>query len=41
MRSGKLVIPRGDTTLLAGDEVLAVSTVKAEPALKQALLGPA
>jgi trk system potassium uptake protein TrkA len=41
IRDGKLVIPRGDTTLQAGDEVLAVSTVNAEPALKDALLGPA
>ena len=41
IRGGKLVIPRGDTTLQAGDEVLAVSTVKAEPALKIALVGPA
>jgi trk system potassium uptake protein TrkA len=41
IRNGKLVIPRGDTTLQSGDEVLAVSTVKAEPALKEALIGPA
>ena len=41
IRDGKLVIPRGDTSLQAGDEVLAVSTVKAEPALKDALVGPA
>jgi trk system potassium uptake protein TrkA len=41
IRSGKLVIPRGDTSLQAGDEVLAVSTVKAEQALKDALVGPA
>lgn len=41
IRDGKLVIPRGDTNLQAGDEVLAVSTVKAEPALKDALVGPA
>jgi trk system potassium uptake protein TrkA len=41
IRDGKLVIPRGDTTLQGGDEVLAVSTVKAEPALKDALVGPA
>ncbi len=39
IREGKLVIPRGDTVLEAGDEVLAVSVVSAEPALKQALLG--
>ncbi len=41
IRDGKLVIPRGDTSLQVGDEVLAVSTVKAEPALKNALVGPA
>ena len=41
IRDGKLVIPRGDTSLQVGDEVLAVSTVKAEPALKEALVGPA
>jgi len=41
IRDGKLVIPRGDTSLQTGDEVLAVSTVKAEPALKDALVGPA
>jgi len=39
IRDGKLVIPRGDTTLLVGDEVLAVSTVKAEAALKDTLVG--
>jgi trk system potassium uptake protein TrkA len=41
IRDGKLVIPRGDTCLQIGDEVLAVSTVKAEPALKDALVGSA
>jgi trk system potassium uptake protein TrkA len=41
IRDGKLVIPRGDTTLEAGDEILAVSAVAAEAALKQALLGGA
>jgi len=41
IRDGKLVIPRGDTNLQVGDEVLAVSTVKAEPALKDALVGSA
>jgi trk system potassium uptake protein TrkA len=41
IRDGKLVIPRGDTSLQTGDEVLAVSTVKAEPALKDALVGSA
>ncbi len=41
IRDGKLVIPRGDTTMQVGDEILAVSTVKAEAALKNALVGPA
>ncbi len=41
IRNGKLVIPRGDTVLEAGDEILAVSTVAAEASLKNALLGPA
>lgn len=39
IRSGKLVIPRGDTTLEAGDEILAVSTVAAEKSLKELLVG--
>jgi len=41
IRGGKLVIPRGDTKLEAGDEILAVSTVKAEKPLKDILVGPA
>ena len=41
IRDGKLVIPRGDTKLEAGDEILAVSTVKAEKPLKDILVGPA
>jgi trk system potassium uptake protein len=41
IRRGRLVIPRGDTTLETDDEVLAVSTVAAEPALKAALTGVA
>ncbi len=41
IRGGKLVIPRGDTTLEAGDEILAISTVAAEKALKELLVGPA
>ena len=40
IRQGKLVIPRGDTTLEAEDEVLAVCTVAAEKSLKDALVGP-
>jgi trk system potassium uptake protein TrkA len=41
IRGGKLVIPRGDTRLEAGDEILAVSTVKSEKPLKDTLAGPA
>ncbi|RPI00472.1 MAG: TrkA family potassium uptake protein, partial [Zetaproteobacteria bacterium] len=41
IRNGTLVIPRGETQLAEFDEVLAVSTVAAEKALKDALLGPA
>jgi len=41
IRKGKLIIPRGDIGFEAGDEVLAVSTVKAEGALKELLVGPA
>ncbi len=41
IRGGKLVIPRGDTTLEDGDEILAISTVAAEKSLKEILVGPA
>ncbi len=41
IRDGKLIIPRGDTRLEAGDEILAVSTVAAEKSLKDLLVGPA
>ncbi len=41
IRGGKLVIPRGDTTLEAGDEILAVSTAQAASGLKDTLVGPA
>jgi len=41
IRAGKLVIPRGDTRLEAGDEILAVSTVASEKVLKDILIGPA
>lgn len=40
IRSGKLIIPRGDTRLEAGDEILAVSTITAEKRLKDLLVGP-
>lgn len=41
IRHGKLIIPRGDTLLDTGDEILAVSTVAAEKSLKDILVGPA
>jgi trk system potassium uptake protein TrkA len=41
IRGGRLVIPRGDARLEAGDEILAVSTVAAEKSLKELLVGPA
>jgi trk/ktr system potassium uptake protein len=41
IREGKLVIPRGDTQLQAGDEILAVSAVAAEKSLMETLVGPA
>lgn len=41
IRGGGLIIPRGDTHLEAGDEILAVTTVEAEKALKDLLVGPA
>ncbi len=41
IRGGKLLVPRGDTRLESGDEILAISTVAAEQALKNTLVGPA
>jgi trk system potassium uptake protein TrkA len=41
IRGGKLLVPRGDTRLESGDEILAISTVAAEQALKNILVGPA
>jgi trk system potassium uptake protein TrkA len=40
IRNGKLLIPRGDTRLEAGDDIMAVSTVAAEKSLKEILVGP-
>ena len=37
IRDGRLVFPRGDTVLQPQDEILAVTTVRAEAALKAAL----
>jgi trk system potassium uptake protein TrkA len=41
IRAGNLIIPRGDTRLEAGDDILAVSTVSAEKQLKEILVGSA
>jgi trk system potassium uptake protein TrkA len=41
IRNGKLLIPRGDTRLETGDEILAISTVAAEKPLRNILVGPA
>jgi trk system potassium uptake protein TrkA len=41
IRAGNLIIPRGDTRLEAGDDILAVSTVAAEKQLKDILVGSA
>ena len=39
IRAGKLIIPRGDTRLETGDDILAVTTVAAEKPLKDLLVG--
>ncbi|MGH9266777.1 MAG: potassium channel family protein, partial [Acidimicrobiales bacterium] len=39
LRGGHVVVPRGDTVLLAGDEVLALVTPGSEAAVKQILVG--
>jgi trk system potassium uptake protein TrkA len=39
VRSDKLVVPRGDTRLAVGDEVLALVTADAEDAVQQLLVG--
>jgi trk system potassium uptake protein TrkA len=41
IRAGNLIIPRGDTRLEVGDDILAVSTVVAEKQLKHILVGAA
>lgn len=35
-----VVVPRGDTVLLAGDEVIVLATADADDAVRQALIGP-
>ncbi len=39
VRGGHVVVPRGDTVLQAGDEVLALTTPESEEAMKQILVG--
>lgn len=41
VRSGHVVVPRGDTVVEAGDEVLALVTPDSEEVLKTILIGPA
>jgi len=39
LRSAQVVVPRGDTVLLAGDEVLVLVTGDAEPDVRRVLVG--
>jgi trk system potassium uptake protein TrkA len=39
LRRGHVVIPQPETTLVGGDEVLAIATPENEEALRQAFLG--
>ena len=39
VRADRLVVPRGDTRLAVGDEVLALVTADAEEAVQQLLVG--
>ena len=40
VRDGSVVVPRGDTVVLAGDEVLALVTPESEDPVKAILIGP-
>ena len=40
VRTGHVVVPRGDTTVTTGDEVLALVTPESEDALRSLLIGP-
>ncbi len=40
VRDGHVVVPRGDTVLQGGDEVLALTTPDSEDAVKRILIGP-
>ena len=39
IRGGKIVVPRGDTILMAGDEVIAVTTIENEDVLERIFSG--
>jgi trk system potassium uptake protein TrkA len=39
IRDGKIVVPRGDTILMAGDEVIAVTTIENEDVLERIFSG--
>jgi trk system potassium uptake protein len=39
LRGGHVIVPRGDTVLAAGDEVLALVTSQTENAMKEILVG--
>ena len=39
LRGGHVVIPQPETKLVGGDEIMAIATTEAEPALRTALLG--
>ncbi len=39
VREGHVIVPRGDTALEPGDEVLALVTAESEPAVKHVLIG--
>ena len=39
VRDRRVVVPRGDTVLLAGDEVIALVTVDSEDAVRRILVG--
>ena len=41
IREGKIIVPRGDTMLVAGDEVIAVTTIENEDVLEHLISGKA
>ncbi|HEX6262242.1 MAG TPA: NAD-binding protein [Actinomycetota bacterium] len=40
LREGHVVVPQPETRLVAGDEIMAISTLEAEDDLREAILGP-